>query len=110
MKPFLFVAFVRWIFSKMFSKILELNESFRRTLRYEPGFAIFFWMIGSMVVMTVVSMIGAGFIDTAEQFGWFVLTQISIAVFYLAVNGITIMYEAFKRDREELFNILKDSK
>jgi hypothetical protein len=60
--------------------------------------------------MSVVSLVGLNYVDTSEQLGQFLLAQIAIAVLYLVVNGVTIMYEAFKRDREELFNMLKETK
>jgi hypothetical protein len=111
MKPFLFVAFIRWIFSKIVSNVSDFNEEFRRMLRHETGLAVAAWCIITVIFMTVVTSIGAIiFIDTAEQLGWFVLAQFVIAVLYLLINGVTIMYEAFKRDREELFNMLKDTK
>jgi hypothetical protein len=60
--------------------------------------------------MSVVSLVGLNYVDTSEQLGQLFLAQIAIAVLYLAVNGVTIMYEAFKRDREELFDVLKDTR
>ncbi len=110
MKPFLLIAFVRWVFSKMFSNVIELNETFRDLLRETPWIAVFAWIVGTIVFMGAVSLLGMGYIDTAEQMGQFLLAQIAIAVLYLVVNGVTIMYEAFKRDREELFNVLKETK
>ena len=108
MKPFLFVAFIRWIFSKIVSNVSDANAEFRRSLRHEKGLAIFVWLILTVIFMTVVTLLGSvTFIDTAEQLGWFVLAQFVIAVLYLVMNGVAIMYEAFKRDRQELFNVLK---
>jgi hypothetical protein len=107
MKIRLLFAFVRWIFSKMFSKVLKLDETFRDTLREETGLAVFFWVVGTVCSIGVVSLLGAGFIDTAAQFGWFILAQLGVSFLYLVVNGVAIMYEAFKRDRQELFNVLK---
>jgi hypothetical protein len=110
MKPFLFVAFIRWIFSKIVSNVSDANAEFRRMLRHETGLAVFAWCIVTVIFMTVVTLLGSfTFIDTAAQLGWFVLVQFAISVLYLLINGVTIMYEAFKRDREELFNILKDT-
>jgi hypothetical protein len=110
MKPFLLIAFVRWVFGKMFSNVIELNETFRELLRETPWIAVFAWIVGTIVFMGAVSLLGMGYIDTAEQMGQFLLAQIAIAVLYLLINGVTIMYEAFKRERHELFNILKDPK
>ncbi len=110
MKPFLLIAFVRWIFGKVFSSVIELNEKFRDLLREAPWIAVFAWITGTIMFIAVVSLFGMGYVDTSDQLGQFLLAQISIAVLYLAVNGVTIMYEAFKRDREELFNVLKDTK
>jgi hypothetical protein len=110
MKPFLLIAFVRWIFGKMFSKVIKLNEIFRETLQEAPWLAVLAWIPGTMMFVGAVSFLGMGFIDTDEQMGLFVLAQIAIAVLYLVVNGVTIMYEAFKQDRKELFNVLKDTK
>ena len=111
MKPFLLIAFVRWIFSKIVSNVSDANAEFRRSLRHEKGLAIFVWLILTVIFMTVVTLLGSvTFIDTAEQLGWFVLAQFIISVLYLLINGVTIMYEAFKRERHELFNILKDPK
>ena len=109
MKIRLMFAFVRWIFSKIVSNVSDANAEFRRMLSHETGLALFAWLILTVIFMTVVTSIGAIiFIDTAEQLGWFVLAQFVISVLYLVINGVTIMYEAFERDREELFNILKD--
>ena len=108
MKPFLLIAFVRWIFGKMFSNVIKLNEIFRETLQEAPWLAVLAWIPGTMMFVGAVTLLGMGFIDTSEQMGLFVLAQFAIAVLYLVVNGVTIMYEAFKQDREELFNILKD--
>ena len=110
MKPFLLIAFVRWIFGKMFSKVIKLNEIFRETLQEAPWLAVLAWIPGTMMFVGAVTLLGMGFIDTDEQMGLFVLAQFAIAVLYLAVNGVTIMYEAFKQDREELFDVLKDTK
>jgi hypothetical protein len=110
MKPFLLIAFVRWVFGKMFSGAIELNETFRELLRETPWIAVFAWIVGTIVFMSVVSLVGLHYVDTSEQLGQLFLAQIAIAVLYLAVNGVTIMYEAFKRDREELFNVLKDTR
>ena len=110
MKIRLLFAFVRWIFSKIVSNVSDFNEEFRRMLRHETGLALIAWFILTVIFMTVVTLLGSvTFIDTAEQLGWFVLAQFVIAVLYLVVNGVTIMYEAFKRDRQELFNVLKDT-
>ena len=106
MKPFLFVAFVRWIFSK----ISELNEFFRDTLRHEPVLAMFAWLFVSIISIVSITISGLVFIDNVEQAGRFVLAQIAVAVSYLLVNGVITIYEAFKRDRPELFNISKDTK
>jgi hypothetical protein len=108
MKPFLLIAFVRWIFGKMFSNATELNETFRELLRETPWLAVLAWIPGTMMFVGAVTLLGMGFIDTPEQMGLFVLAQFAIAVLYLLVNGVTIMYAAFKRDREELFDVLKD--
>lgn len=108
MKPFLLFAFVRWIFSKIVSNVADANAEFRRTLRHETALALFAWLILTVIFMAVITFIGAIYIDTTKQLGWFVLVQFLISVLYLSINGVTIMYEAFKRDRSELFNILKD--
>jgi hypothetical protein len=108
MKIRLLVAFVRWIFSKIVSNVADANSEFRRSLRLEPVLALFAWLILTVIFMTVITVIGAIFIDSPAQLGWFVLAQFTVSVLYLLTNSITIMYEAFKRDRHELFNILKD--
>lgn len=110
MKPFVLVAFIRWTFVKVSSKVSEANEKFRDALRYETGLALFAWLVLTVIFITVITFLGLGFIDTSEQLGWFILAQFVISLLYLSINGVTIMYEAFKRDRQELFNILKDSK
>jgi hypothetical protein len=107
MKLRLMFAFVRWIFSKIVSNVSDANAEFRRMLRHETGLALIAWLILTVIFMTVVTSIGAIiFIDTAEQLGWFVLAQFVISVLYLLINGVTIMYEAFERERQELIDIL----
>jgi hypothetical protein len=108
MKPFLLFAFIRWIFSKIVSNVADTNTRFRCSLRRETGLALFAWLILTVIFMTVITGIGAIFIDSPAQLGWFVLAQFAVSVLYLSINGVTIMYEAFKQDRQELFNILKD--
>jgi len=107
MKIRLLFAFIRWIFSKIVSNVADANTEFRRTLKYETGLAVFAWLIFTAIFITVVTFLGAIFIDASAHLGWFVLTQFVISVLYLLINGVTIMYEAFKRDRHELFNVLK---
>jgi len=109
MKLRLMFAFVRWIFSKIVSNVSDANTEFRCLFRREPVLAFLAWCIVTVIFMTVVTLLGSIiFIDTAEQLGWFLLAQLAISALYLLVNGVTIMYEAFKRERRELFNILKD--
>jgi uncharacterized membrane protein len=100
-------AFILWIFSKIVSNVADANKEFRRMLRHETGLALIAWLILTVIFMTVITVIGAIFIDSPAQLGWFVLAQFTVSVLYLLTNSITIMYEAFKRDRQELFNVLK---
>jgi hypothetical protein len=100
-------AFILWIFSKIVSNVADANKEFRGSLRRETGLALFAWIILTVIFMTVITVIGAIFIDSPAQLGWFVLAQFTVSVLYLLTNSITIMYEAFKRDRQELFNVLK---
>ena len=107
MKIRLMFAFIGWIFRKIISNVADANAEFRRMLRHETGLALIAWLILTVIFMTVVTSIGAIiFIDTAEQLGWFVLAQFVISVLYLLINGVTIMYEAFERERQELIDIL----
>ena len=108
MKIRLMFAFIRWIFSKIVSNVTDANAEFRDLLRETPWLAVLAWILGTMMFVGAVTLLGMGFIDTPEQMGLFVLAQFVISVLYLVVNGVAIMYEAFERDREELFNILKD--
>lgn len=110
MKPFLLFAFVRWIFSKIVSNVVDANTEFRHSLRRETGLALFAWLVLTVIFMAVITFMGAIYIDSPAQLGWFLLAQFAVSVLYLSINGVTIMYEAFKRDRQELFNILKDTR
>ena len=107
MRPFIITSFVGWILKKIADSRVEYNRSFRNLLSRESWFAILIWFFFSLALFFPYMLIMMPFIDTNDQALVFLLIYIAITVLYLAVNGFSIMYKAFKEERQELFNILR---
>ena len=104
--------FIKWIFRNLFNKISEKNNDFRYTLRNSPWEAIFFWFMFTFLtsILTMLLLAGVQFVtgwDVPVQV-WF--TYIASCVFYLLYTGFSIMYNAFKAERAELFETIKNGR
>ena len=98
--------FIKWIFKKLFEGLAEHNSEFRYTLRNSPWEAVFFWFLFTFLTMLLLA--GVQFVtkwDVPVQL-WF--AYIASCVLYLLYTGFSIMYNAFKRERAELFETIKN--
>jgi threonine/homoserine/homoserine lactone efflux protein len=104
--------FIKWIFSQIVEGLIHKNQMFRNTMRHETGFAFFIWgatsvgtSLGIMLclaVFTVATGIHPPFIIMGA---WMVL-----CLLYLVYTGFSLMYNAFKAERAELFNTIKNGR
>ena len=102
--------FIKWIFKKLFEGLAEHNSEFRYTLRNSPWEAVFFWFLFTFLtsILTMLMLAGVQFVtkwDVPVQL-WF--AYIASCVLYLLYTGFSIMYNAFKRERAELFETIKN--
>lgn len=106
------LAFIKWIFVKMFEGLLESHTSFKRNLKRETGIHLVFWFFAS-VVSSIIFMVVLFVIQYA--IGIEIPIQVWVAyniacVVYLVCTGFSIMYTAFKAERAQLFEIIKQGK
>ena len=107
-----FFAFVRWTFSKIGEGLVNTNRKFRYTLQDETPLGIFIWFAVSLLSSFVVMLALFGIqyvtgINIPVQV-WF--AYIWACVLYLLYTGISLMYNAFKAERAELFEIIKNGR
>ncbi len=108
-KFFVLKAFTSWVIEKMFAKLFGLIKTFRRTLKQEPGLAFVAWLMISIMLIAVGTFIGAMFLDTTHGLGWLIAIEFFVAFMFLVVNVFLVLFETFKRERLELFDIIKDT-
>jgi hypothetical protein len=109
LKFFVLKAFASWVIEKLFAKLFKLIKTFRRTLKQEPGLALVAWLTISTMLIAVGTFIGAMFLDTTHGLSWLITIEFFVAFVFLAVNVVLVLFEAFKRERLELFDIIKDT-
>ena len=107
MKTFIIPSFIGWILKKIANSVIGTNSTFRSVLREEPWLALVMWLCCSMMLFLVYIFVMMLFIDTNDDALMFILIYLAGAFLYLAVNGVSVMYEAFKEERQELFNVLR---
>jgi hypothetical protein len=105
-----FLAFFMWVLAKIGEGLHDFHRGFKRDLAREPGVALIAWfflsLLSSVVMLLVIVAIQHfGGIDIPVQL-W--LGYILACVVYLLYTGINIMYSAFKAERAELFNTIKN--
>ena len=105
-------AFIKWILANMFSRIRETDTEFRYTLQHRPWEAVFFWFIISLLtsVVTLILLAGLQYVtgfDIPVQI-WF--GYMISCVIYLLYTGFSVMYNAFKAERAELFETIKNGR
>lgn len=106
------LAFVMWIFAQMGKGLQEQHRHFVRGLKHETGLHIFVWCFVSLISSLVVFCILMGFqsltgISVPVEL-WF--TYVIGCVVYLVYTGFSLMYTAFKAERRELFETIKNGK
>lgn len=105
MKLRLMFSFVKWCFSKFGQWLVNLNSKFHSHLQSYTGEALMIWLMASAVLMIFVLILALVIdINTA---GYVVLAYWASCFLYLFSHGVTILFEAFTDERQQLFNHLK---
>ena len=106
----LMFAFIKWIFSKLGESLIESHQSFRRGLRREPGIHVvgwfFFSLLSSILVMLI--LVGVQYVTGLQIPVQLWLSYVAGCVIYLIFTAVNIMYNAFKEERRELFETIKN--
>lgn len=105
-------AFIKWVFVQIGKGLYKQHRHFRRGLEDETGLHIFIWFVLSLLSSLAAMLILVG-IQSATGINipvqvWF--TYIAGCVVYLVYNGVSIMYNAFKAERAELFETIKNGR
>ncbi len=105
-------AFIKWIFKQIGKGILSINQDFRDLLSNQPGLGLFAWFICSLLSSVAMLLLLAGVqyvtrLDIPVQV-WF--TYIAACVIYLLYTAFNLMYTAFKAERAELFETIKNGR
>lgn len=108
----IFLAFIKWILVKMFRGLIDQHREFKYSLVHETGVTIFLWLVVSFITSIVMMIVLVGFqyvtgVNVPVQV-WF--GYIAGCVFYLLYTSIQVMYNAFKAERAQLFETIKNGK
>jgi hypothetical protein len=103
------MTFIGWMLGKAGKTLIKNNQVYRAYLAENKAAAFVLWFFTTVFVGTGVSLYTLFFTDSfnlaAHLFlGWTVITTL-----YVAVNAVSLMYEAYQQERNHLFQILKDS-
>lgn len=103
--------FIKWMFSKIFSKLLDFDNELRYNLRRKPGEAMFFWMILTVVftLLNFVAMVAMTSMLGWNPGIWIALWLPAAMIAHFIIVSFQIMFKAFKDERAELFNTIKNS-
>jgi len=103
-------AFAQWMFMKMFHGTFEKLDSFRYNLKRgapDSIFAIFAFIIISILAILAAMLITAGFTDSTQ-----IVKQVGACTFWTSVATLVYnigkaAYECFEEERYELIESLK---
>jgi hypothetical protein len=106
------LSFISWILAKIGQGLNDFHRGFKRDLTREPGIALIAWFVISLVSSMVLLLVLGGIqyfvgINIPVQV-WF--AYILGCVIYLLYTSVNLMYNAFKAERAELFETIKNGK
>lgn len=100
-------AFIKWAISKMLGGVLtnisKANTNFKSFLRTESFMGFVLWILLTVLV-TVISAIICGV--AFRNFDLALLIPVA-SLFYFVYTVFSIAWQAFKKDRQQLFETLK---
>jgi hypothetical protein len=103
------LAFVKWIFARMGKGLFKQHEKFKEMLVDETPLALFAWFIISVLTSIFFLLVFGGLSALLQVqipvLVWF--AYMVSCVFYLLYTGFSVMYNAFKAERAELFETIK---
>lgn len=111
MRVWVFGLFVKWCVEKTFggalNKIKEINAEFRSMISTEPILAFFIWFLLTLLFMAAgVLLLGIAF--KSFETGVALALCIPVAsICYFVYNILYVAWQSFKRDRQQLFENLK---
>lgn len=106
------LAFVKWILAHIGRGLLEFHRGFKKDLKREPGIAFIAWLLASLLSAAAMLLI-LGALEHFTGVGVFVYiwyAYIAGCVLYLLYSSFSVMYNAFKAERAELFETIKNGK
>ena len=109
MKLHLIKLFVTWILKKIGAWFVKINDNYRQMMVRDTGFAVFFYVFSAAVSTVLAALFGVAVTQgSGVAAAYCAGTAFTISTGYFLYHAFSQMFEAFKKDRQELFNRLKD--
>ena len=102
------IPFIKWLLKRMFGKVIHVYNLYDELVVDSPGVAIlptFFFSIIFCMVSTFVLVVNDNFFPTGF---WFILSGMAVIFGNYVRIILRELYRDFKRERKELFEMLKD--
>lgn len=104
--------FIGWIFMKATEGIRNTNDGYREFMRDQPWGGIIVGLLLTVVSFIVLSLVT---VLIATSYGvrpenWVFMLYLIPQVSYIIYTGVSLMYNAFKAERAELFETIKNGK
>jgi hypothetical protein len=113
MRLHLLWEFIKWTFVKLFGSLLDTAVEFRTELkRGAPNsvFASFAFVAASVVLFGVIALLSVTLIASREVVNYIICTVFWTLVAAYFYNVIKAGWECFVDERQELIDVLKESK
>jgi len=109
MKLHLIKPFVIWVLKKIGAWFVKINNNYRKMMVRETGFAVFFYVFSAAVSTVLAGLFGVAVTQgSGVAAAYCAGTAFTISTIYFLYHAFSQMFEAFAKDRQELFNRLKD--
>jgi hypothetical protein len=106
------IAFARWIFQNAFAGISNVNQGYREFMQDQPWGGIIIGLLLSVVTFLLFALTTIAVCDynDTKPARWMLVCCILPQITYIVYTGFSLMYEAFCRERAELFETIKNGK
>lgn len=106
------LAFIKWIFGKVFEGLLDKHKMFRSSLRNETGLALFVWFATAAISTLLIMLSLAIFAVVTKATPPFeiLVTWGIMWIIYLIYTGFSVMFKSFKEERAQLFETIKNGR
>lgn len=105
-----YIAFLRWIPTKLHKRLAEVRKEYVSSIRGEPGMMLFGVVLLSILAFVLTLMLC--FAIFGQSAITMIIPIIVVCWMYLDYCYILInkLFQQFKKERQELFNTLKNAK